>query len=798
MKHAINLFELTLICVGRVSMKRACIAAGALFWLFFAALPSHAQWIKKEDLKGDYVDGEPFDLVFLNEAGEFAILKTKPIKGKLPPNPLPERGELIFEYFQDVDERLEVPYSSIARILTFNEILVEEANQWISTKEYSKAFRNLFRVYNLGGKDDPAMVASMMNCLFLDGKKNFDLGEYELALSIFEDLYEKDSSFKVPGFNVPLISIVMSCHNGMIDRRFQVEDYIGVRRQLESLVDKYGKKADQLKTEWNAKFLQRSNDLVVMAEKYADEGKGREAHLAAKQAEQMFPGRPEVLELQKSLLLRFPLIVVGVTQDGADANPNRIEHWGSRRVGRLTQRTLIENTGLTDEGGKFEFLNGRIFPLDEIGLKYAMEINESPTGFAVPEIDAFKLASRLTSAATETSPDHNVAWAKILKSVEIEGESRVVFTLRTPFVRPEALLKLKYSEGDVDGEAERNGFYVQTGEDNGASVFELNEKYPRHSNHQHPVIVEQIFGNGSDAVDQLLAGNIDVLDRVPNADLGKIRENERVQARPYILPTVHMLIPKIRAEAGKDPSFKNGLSHAIDRNLLLKDVISGGQPIDGCEVISGPFPIGSEDNDQIAYAYDLKVRPLAFNSEMGMVMVDLALRARPPVRPEPLPSPKLVIAYPGGSVASNSAAAIARMWTEIGVETTIRELKQGETVPPDDNWDFLYLEVTMEEPLVDASNVIGTEGIATAVSAPIEQTLRNLSYARSWQRACADLRRLHRQIAVDLSVVPLYQVREYFAYRDTVRAIGRDLIHLYQNVDRWKIDLTAEKEEQEK
>jgi len=205
-----------------------------------------------------------------------------------------------------------------------------------------------------------------------------------------------------------------------------------------------------------------------------------------------------------------------------------------------------------------------------------------------------------------------------------------------------------------------------------------------------------------------------------------------------------------------------------------------------------------EDNDQIAYAYDLKVRPLAFNSEMGMVMVDLALRARPPVRPEPLPSPKLVIAYPSGSVASNSAAAIARMWTEIGVETTTRELKRGETIPPDDNWDFLYLEVTMEEPLVDASNVIGPEGIATMVSAPIEQTLRNLSYARSWQRACADLRRLHRQTAVDLSVVPLYQVREYFAYRDTVRAIGRDLIHLYQNVDRWKIDLTAEKEEQEK
>jgi peptide/nickel transport system substrate-binding protein len=798
MKQAINLFQLMFTCVRRVSKKRVFVSVGVLLWLLFAAVPMHAQWIKKEDLKGDYVDGEPFDLVFLNEAGEFAILKIKPIADKLPPNPLPERGDLIFEYFREGDLRLEVPYSSIARILTFNEILIEEANQWIATKEYSKAFRNLFRVYNLGGKDDPTMVASMMNCLFLDGKKNFDMGEYELALSIFEDLYEKDSSFKVPGFDVPLISIVMSCHNGMIDRRFQIEDYIGVRQQLASLVSKYGKKAGQLKTEWKAKFLQRSNDLIVLAEKYAADGEGRQAHLAAKQADQMFPGRANVLELQKSLLVQFPLIVVGVTQDGADADPNRIEHWGSRRVGRLTQRTLIENTGLTDEGGKFEFLNGKIFPLDEVGLKYAMEIDENPTGFAVPEIDAFRLALRLTSSATETSPDYNVAWAKILKSVEIEGENRVVFTLRTPFVRPEALLKLKYSDVGENGEAVQNGFYVQTGEDNDARIYELNQIYPRHSDHQHPVIVEQVFENGSDAVDQLLSGNIDILDRVPNADLVKIRDNDRVQARPYILPTVHMLIPKIRAEAGKDPNFKNGLSHAIDRNLLVNNVISGGQAIDGCEVLSGPFPIGTEDNDQIAYAYDLKVRPLAFNAEMGMVMVDLALRAIPPVRPEPLPSPKLVIAFPGGSVASNSATAIARMWTEIGVETTTRELKRGETVPPDDNWDFLYLEVTMEEPLVDASNVIGTEGFATTVSAPIEQTLRNLSYARSWQRACADLRRLHRQTAVDLSVVPLYQVKEYFAYRDTVRAIGRDLIHLYQNVDRWKIDLTAEKEQQEK
>lgn len=179
-------------------------------------------------------------------------------------------------------------------------------------------------------------------------------------------------------------------------------------------------------------------------------------------------------------------------------------------------------------------------------------------------------------------------------------------------------------------------------------------------------------------------------------------------------------------------------------------------------------------------------------------MVNLALRAQPPVRPDPLPSPKLVIAHPDSSLAATASAAIARMWSDIGVETTTRQLQPGESVPQDEQWDFLYLEVTMEEPLVDAPTIIGSLGIAEKVSAPVEQTLRNLSYARSWQSACADLRRLHRQIAIDLSVIPLCQVKEHFAYRNTVREIGRDLIHLYQNVDRCKIDLTAEEDQQEK
>ena len=758
---------------------------------------ANAQWLEKEsDLVGPFVDGEPFDVIYLNDDGNDTIMKVKPIK-KVPTT-IPTQGTLVFEYFSDDEDKLEVPYSSIEKIKTFKEFLLDESDQWLEEKQYAKSFRNLLWIYDHGGKDDPQLVSALKKCMFQDARENFIEGDFELSLSIFEDIYEKDPGFRPPDFNQPLSAIVMACYNGMIKKQFESEDYKGVRFALESVIERYNEEAEPLKKEWRRAFKQRSDDLIAEAKRFASQGKGRLAHLAAKQADQMMPNRPEVAQVQQDLLNQFPLVVVGVSQSASDGDPNRFEHWGSRRVGRLTQRTVLENTGLTDEGGKYEFPNGLLYRADEIGLKYTFEIKKDVNAFAVPETTAFDISSLLLDLADESSNSYNVSWAKIVDRVSIEDESHVSFTLRTPFVRPEALLKMPYTQPNEDQQPDQNGSYIMTTLENDYSTFELNPRYQPKPGRQHPVVVEQVFRSTSDAVDQLIAGNIDVVDRIPLSDIQRLKRTKGVNVRPYILPTVHMLVPKIRGEMEKDPYFRSGLSHAIDRDLLIKEVICGGKDVEGCEVVSGPFPIGTEDNDQIAYGYDLRVRPLPFNSQLGMVLIELALRPNPPVRPEAIPTPKLVIAHPKSSSAANAAGAIARMWTEVGIPSTTLELKPNDTMPPDDEWDFLYVEVVIEEPLVDVTKMIGPHGFAKDVSAPIEQTLRIVSYSQNWQKACAALRRLHRQIAVDLSIIPLWQVKEHYAYRSTVRGLGRDLIHLYQNVDRWNIDLTEEEEQQKK
>ena len=401
--------------------------------------------------------------------------------------------------------------------------------------------------------------------------------EFELALSIFEDLYAQDPDTRVDGINMSLVKIVLACHDGIINKRFEIEDYVGVRKSLASVVATYGDVALELNKKWSASFIQRSDTLIAQAREFADADKGREAHLAANQAEQMSPGRDVVMKLQKELLFQFPMIVIGVSQGAADADPGRRAHWGSRRAGLLTQRTLFENTGLTDEGGKFEFLNGKFFPSDDIGRKYTIEINETPAGFAVPHLDAYQVSARLLSFATKGSRNYKPAWAKVLERVEIEGKNRVTFTLRTAFVRPEALLKLTFADPDENGVPDQNGFYVLTAEEKNLMTYEINPRYPRVAQRQNPVLVEQVFRDASEAVDQLIAGNVTVVDRVSIADMKRLRATPEIKVRAYILPTVHMLVPKIRGELAKDPNFRNGLSHAIDRSMLVDNGYLWGQ-----------------------------------------------------------------------------------------------------------------------------------------------------------------------------------------------------------------------------
>jgi len=93
----------------------------------------------------------------------------------------------------------------------------------------------------------------------------------------------------------------------------------------------------------------------------------------------------------------------------------------------------------------------------------------------------------------------------------------------------------------------------------------------------------------------------------------------------------------------------------------------------------------------------------------------------------------------------------------------------------------------MWEPLVDARQLLGEEGICGGCSPYMSLALRQLDEAADWRQVGSRMRRIHRIAFEDVAVVPLWQWTDHFAYRKSVRGIGARPVCLYQNVEQWQV-----------
>src|SRR6185295_7428494 len=110
-------------------------------------------------------------------------------------------------------------------------------------------------------------------------------------------------------------------------------------------------------------------------------------------------------------------------------------------------------------------------------------------------------------------------------------------------------------------------------------------------------VVEQTMANDEAAVAALLAGDIDVLDRVPPWQVERLRASQEVRVTSYKLPTVHVLIPNLKRPLMTKREFRRALCFGIDRKFIVDRVLLGGKSIPGYQVMSGPFPAGVSLND---------------------------------------------------------------------------------------------------------------------------------------------------------------------------------------------------------
>jgi tetratricopeptide (TPR) repeat protein len=777
------------------------------------------------------LDRAPFDRLTLNAANQGTVIDVLPLDlpGRRVPHPLPTEGSLTLRRVAESSLEYSVSWNSIARIELYEQLLLAEAKTHMETEEMGAAFDLLsFLLRNY--PELQGLREATDHYLQRDALRESQAGRYDEAFVIFQALHDRNP--KYPG----LAGAVESVGDRLIRKHLAKKRYYAARKVLELMEQAYpGLDLPSVST-WKQRFRKASERQLQIARGALDRKQYEAARAALHQAAEIFPNLPGVRPLVARLERENPEIVVGVARHGPAQTGRRapgstlpggqpqeasgrdiqgpLADWAAIRVAPLVDPPLIERIGFGAEGGVYRSPWADL-EIDESGLKFTLRLTPDALRLGAT---AGGLARGLLALADSASPHYLEDYASRFQDISLlQGRTVEIRWRRVP-VRPEALVRcsarsvpsLEQSLTYYHRENEQEPGVVRFQRRGAWDLLRAGRKKPPAGSRgiDRPLaIVERRFREEDDAVQALLRGEVDLLDRVPPWQLERLRAHDQVVTGSYRLPTLHVLLFNPHHRLLDQREFRRALCYGIDRVGLVRDILLAGQANADFQPVSGPFPAGKSRHDPVGYAYNQQLTARPYEPRLAAVLAEVARAAEAKVAgegPDPngereLPgeTQPLVLMFPPEPVARVVCQSIKIQLELVGIPIELRELPDGSQdangdggVTDNDSWgtddyDLLYTELAMWEPVVDARRLLGPGGEAGRCSPSMSLTLDKLDRAQSWKQAQAHLRQVHRIAFYDLPVIPLWQAYNYFAYRKVLHGFGEAPISFYQQVDRW-------------
>jgi ABC-type transport system substrate-binding protein len=288
----------------------------------------------------------------------------------------------------------------------------------------------------------------------------------------------------------------------------------------------------------------------------------------------------------------------------------------------------------------------------------------------------------------------------------------------------------------------------------------------------------------------LLHGEVDLVDRLApwEAAIWQQRRGEYVVGT-YRVPSVHLLCVNRASGLTKLRTFRRAMAYALNRQQLLDTLVLRGEKLQGAEILSGPFPRGVQADDPLSYAINPLVRPSPFDPDLAATLFAVAQSEQNASGKAdengPVPMATLRFMYPPSQVARRVVKAIERQWEALGASVVLEELPPGET-GWNREYDVLYVEALVSEPLVEARVFLGPQGLA-AGNPYLNPLLDELDRSANWSEARAVLHRIHQLVHDDASVIPLWQLPEFYVHHRSLELSAAQPVSLFQDVEQWRL-----------
>lgn len=724
--------------------------------------------------------GTPYDEVTLNEENGNVLLKVKPLS--LPNRQVPlagaRTGDLEVELLDRPGEKYKIDWAAVTQVTLFEQMVLAEADAHIKAGRFDDAYPSLHYL-ETKQPQTAGLKEAIENFLWVQIGGAFKAGRNDEALGLLVELHSRNPQRQ--GINVAYERVTSE----LVKKHLAAENYRAARGLLRNLAQRYPATQATTIAPYETQLQTKAAALLTEAQAALAAGKRREAHQLCSRLLDVWPETAGGQELASSIHQQHPLVVVGVTTPLADLPLAPSDDWAAQRSGRLVGRPLIERTSASGEVGPYRSALVEFTPSEDrsqLTLKVLPNVRGLAPG---KELSTADIARNLTARADASQAAFDPAFADVFTSANAADGEPLVVNFRLPQRHPEAWFSSPIFVGSPPGQTavKRLGPYAIDGQSAEQVNFVKKPDYSLAGPSQPAEIVERTYRDGALAIRALKRGEISVLDRISPWDLPKITSGGEFHVEPYAQPRVHFLIPNPRRPLTANRTFRRALAYGIDRAGTLDRGLLDGQTLAGCEPLTGPFPRGSN--------YDEQVESRPYDPGLAMALVKLAAEevsaARQASGQQPLESPpKLVLAHPAEPIARVASQSIARQLRLLGLAITVRELAPGQ--PSEDDVDLLYAEAAMGEPTVDAWRLLGPQGRTGDCTPTMLMALRSLQTAADDQAAAAKLKEIHRLAAAELPVIPLWQLVDHLAYHTSVKGIGPAPVTLYDDVEQWQAD----------
>lgn len=732
-----------------------------------------------QDAAPRLMDEPPFDILTLDRANDSQVFKLYPVPlagRRVPERPKP--SDKIRVRLLDTGEEYDVAWQHIEKLELYEQMVLAEARRFVNAGKLDDAYDTLEFLYQ-HYRETPGLADVRQAFLYASSAAAFRQQKFDEALALLEELIALNPNYRAGESSATLKQRLDAIADRLLTEQVKDGDYRAARTLLARLTTQYQADDQPFAKKWRAELTRLASEQLASAKAHFEADRYVEAHDACSQALEIWPDLPGSKQLAADISRRHPLVRVGVAHPALSHDATSLNNSAARRTGRLLSRLLAERTALGLEGATYTSPLGTIEASDD-GASLTFRLREPADNWG------YLLTEKLLALARNGSPSFDASWNRLLAGVALVSPSEVRIDFRTPPVLPEA--RLQWPLAEIWPSAVPP--YKLIASDATRTRFAANPVNTSPSKSQPAEIVERYFSDPQRALLALKRGEIDVLDQVFPGDVAALTGDESLVAEAYRGPTTHALAIRSDEPFLQSPTFRRALLYAANRELLLAQGILRGASLPGFRTVSSPFPAPVPGMELPTYAYDERIDARAYDPPLAKALTLLAENEiRSSFQKQEKAAPKrraLVLGHPADEVSRIACRGLAKDWKRIGVEAKLVEFPPGVFDDAKKECDLVYLQLAAWEPLLDAGRLLGPQGLTPAASPAIQLLLREIESAPNWPEARRLLTTLHRLLHEDLTVLPLWQTFDYYAYRRGTLPAGGRRLSLYQDIDQWR------------